>query len=271
MAETLPFEDDATSRSAPTSEPALHRRRRRLRRPARPPARARAPPEGRPRPDLDPGARRAVPRLHRGGAAHAPRARGRLSRDGGLARLPEVAPAAARAAEGRGARAPPTSPTALALRLRRLEAMREAARKLGERDAARPRRLRPRRAGAGRDPQEPALARRRSTTCSSAYARQRQKQAQLPGHPAQAPGLVPDRSARGAGAPGRPAARLGVPRRYLLDYMAEPAMRATVLASAFSATLEMVREGQARCSGRTRPSRRSGCSAPEPRRGGGLT
>ncbi len=31
---------------------------------------------------------------------------------------------------------------------------------------------------------------------------------------------------------------------YLLDYMTEPAMRTTVLASAFSATLEMVREGR---------------------------
>ena len=31
---------------------------------------------------------------------------------------------------------------------------------------------------------------------------------------------------------------------YLMEYMVEPSMRSTVMASALSATLEMVREGQ---------------------------
>ena len=94
------------------------RRRGRLRGPARSAPEARARPEGRSREDLDPGARRAVSRLHRGGAPAAARDRRRLSRHGRLARLSEVAAAAAGRrgggrAERRGAcrraRAPPAA------------------------------------------------------------------------------------------------------------------------------------------------------------------
>ena len=82
------------------------RQSRRLRGPARPAADPGARPEGRSAPHLDGGAGRPVPGARRPGAAHAARARRRLSRDGGVARLPEVAPAAARAAGRRGAVGP---------------------------------------------------------------------------------------------------------------------------------------------------------------------
>ena len=133
--------------------------------------------------------------------------------------------------------------TALALRLRRLEAIREAARRLSERPQL------------GRDvfargSPEPVEIRRQPAweatlyDLLSAYARQRQT---------------------------RLAARVTMPQRhvwsladardalqrligeaqdwttldgYLLRYMVEPQMRPTILASAFSATLEMAREGR---------------------------
>ncbi len=81
----------------------LSGRRGRLRGPARPVAGACAPPESRSGADFHSRARRAISRIHRGGAARAAGARRRLSRDGRLARLSEIAPAAARAAQGRGA------------------------------------------------------------------------------------------------------------------------------------------------------------------------
>ena len=83
-------------------------RRRGLRRPARSSAHAGAPAEGRPRQDFDPGACRPVPRLHRGGAQNAAGACRRLSGDGGVARLPEIASAAAGAAPSPKASAPRT-------------------------------------------------------------------------------------------------------------------------------------------------------------------
>ncbi|HEX2725538.1 MAG TPA: ScpA family protein, partial [Beijerinckiaceae bacterium] len=133
--------------------------------------------------------------------------------------------------------------SALALRLRRLEAIRAAASRLSERSQL------------GRDvfargQPEPIQIHRQSEwegtlyDLLSAYARQRQKQA---------------------------TARITLPKRqvwsledaraalqqlvgqaedwttldgYLLHYMVAPEMRPTVLASAFSATLEMVREGR---------------------------
>jgi segregation and condensation protein A len=133
--------------------------------------------------------------------------------------------------------------SALALRLRRLEAIRAAAARLSERNQL------------GRDvfargQPEPIQVHRESEweatlyDLLSAYARQRQKQA---------------------------TARVTMPRRhvwslddarqalqqlvgqahdwttldgYLLHYMVEPEMRPTVMASALSATLEMVREGR---------------------------
>ena len=72
---------------------------------------ARAQPEGRHHPHLDPRAGRAVPRLHREDARAAPGACRRLPRDGGVARLPQVAAAAAGAprARSRPARSSPPS------------------------------------------------------------------------------------------------------------------------------------------------------------------
>src|SRR5690606_188662 len=78
----------------------VRRRPGRLRGAARPSARAGAPAEGGSALALDPGAGGAVSRLHPRGAAAAHGGGGRLSGDGRLARLPEVAPAAAGAAVG---------------------------------------------------------------------------------------------------------------------------------------------------------------------------
>ncbi len=72
-----------------------------LRRSARPAARTRAPAEGGSRQDLHPGAGKSVPLLHRDGAGAAIGTRRRLSRDGGLARLSQIAVAAARYARSR--------------------------------------------------------------------------------------------------------------------------------------------------------------------------
>lgn len=133
--------------------------------------------------------------------------------------------------------------TALALRLRRLEAIREAARRLGEREQL------------GRDvfargAPEPVRIhtepRYEATLYDllSAYARQRQKQfnARVTMHRRQVWSLVEARQALE-----RLVGHLTdwtSLEDYLLRYMVEPAMRSTVLASALSATLEMVREGQ---------------------------
>ena len=106
------------------------------------------------------------PRLHRGGAQAAARARRRLSGDGGMARLSQIAAAAARTPTRRRARAPRTWRNALALRLRRLEAIRDVAEQL----LARPQLDRDvfgrGAAGADRRNQEARNGRRRSTICS---------------------------------------------------------------------------------------------------------
>ena len=73
----------------------LHRRPRRVRGAARSAPGSGARPQGRPRHDLDSRAGRAVPGLSARPAGAAAADRGRISRDGGLARLPEVAAAAA--------------------------------------------------------------------------------------------------------------------------------------------------------------------------------
>ena len=57
--------------------------------------------EGRPRADLDPRAGRAISRLSRPGAGAEARDRRRLSRDGGVARLSQILPAAAQGSRGR--------------------------------------------------------------------------------------------------------------------------------------------------------------------------
>jgi segregation and condensation protein A len=133
--------------------------------------------------------------------------------------------------------------TALALRLRRLEAIREAAKKLGERDRL------------GRDvfargapePVEIRAEHRWEATLYdllSAYARQRQKQfnSRVTLHKRHVWSLVEAREALE-----RLIGHLDdwvALDSYLMRYMVEPSMRPTVLASALSATLEMVREGQ---------------------------
>jgi segregation and condensation protein A len=133
--------------------------------------------------------------------------------------------------------------TALALRLRRLEAIREAARRLTERHQL------------GRDvfargAPEPVEIRREPVWQAtlydllSVYARQRQKRlnARVAMPARRVWSLVEAREALGR--------LLGEAQDwtaldgYLVRYMAEPQMRPTVLASALSATLEMAREGQ---------------------------
>jgi segregation and condensation protein A len=133
--------------------------------------------------------------------------------------------------------------TALALRLRRLEAIREAAKRLGERDRlgrdvfAR---------GAPEAVEVRAELRWEGTLYDllSAYARQRQRQfnARVTLHRRQVWSLADAREAleRMLGHIGDWVAL----DSYLVRYVVEPSMRPTVLASALSATLEMVREGK---------------------------
>jgi len=132
--------------------------------------------------------------------------------------------------------------TALALRLRRLEAIREAAKRLGEREQL------------GRDvfvrgapePVQVCKEPRYEATLYdllSAYARQRQKQfnGRVTLHKRQVWSLTEAREALD-----RLVGHLigwASLDEYLLRYMVEPSMRPTVLASALAATLEMVREG----------------------------
>jgi segregation and condensation protein A len=133
--------------------------------------------------------------------------------------------------------------TALALRLRRLEAIREAARKLGERSWLG-------RDVFGRGAPEAVQIRRESHfhgtlyDLLSAYARQRQKRfnSHVTMHRRTVWSLVDAREALER-LVGHLTDWVSL-EAYLVDYMVEPAMRATVLASSFSATLELVREGK---------------------------
>ena len=133
--------------------------------------------------------------------------------------------------------------TALAFRLRRLEAIREATKRLSERDRL------------GRDvfsrgAPEPVEIRREVTweaslyDLLSAYARQRQKQlnARVVMAKRHVWSLTEAREAleRLLGL----AQDWTVLDSYLVRYMAAPDQRATVIASAFSATLELAREGR---------------------------
>jgi segregation and condensation protein A len=133
--------------------------------------------------------------------------------------------------------------TALAFRLRRLEAIREATKRLSERDRL------------GRDvfsrgAPEPVEVRREVTweaslyDLLSAYARQRQKQlnARVVMAKRHVWSLTEAREAleRLLGL----AQDWTVLDSYLVRYMAAPDQRATVIASAFSATLELAREGR---------------------------
>ena len=85
--------------------------------------------KGRPAQDFHSGAGRPVPRVHRSGPQDQARTRRRLSGDGGMARLSEVAAAAAGTRNADGPSAEEMA-TALANRLRRLEAIREASNRL---------------------------------------------------------------------------------------------------------------------------------------------
>jgi segregation and condensation protein A len=133
--------------------------------------------------------------------------------------------------------------TALALRLRRLEAIREAAKRLTDRDQL------------GRDvfargrPEPVTLNRQAEWEASlyellSAYARQRQKRinARVTMAARHVWSLADAREALQR-LVGMAHDWTGLDT-YLMRYMTEPAMRPTVIASAFSATLEMVREGR---------------------------
>ena len=161
--------------------------------------------------------------------------------------------------------------TALALRLRRLEAIREAARKLGERDRLGRDVFARGAPGAGRDPTGMRATRRRLYDLLSAYARQRQKQfnARVTLHKRQVWSLVDAREAleRLVGHLEDWVTLDG----YLVDYMVEPSMRAD------RAGLRLVRHpgdgarGQAVACARTRLSRRSGSGPCRTGRGGGLT
>ena len=138
---------------------------RRLRRPARPAAASCAQPEGRPVPHLDPGARRAVSRLHRAGAGAAARTRRRLSGHGGVARLPEVEAADPEAGRRRrrerrgtgGRAAVPAEAAGSHARCRR---------PAGQPQPARPRCLRARHAGTGHRREAQRVFGQRSTICS---------------------------------------------------------------------------------------------------------
>jgi segregation and condensation protein A len=135
--------------------------------------------------------------------------------------------------------------TALASRLRRLEAMREAAKRLADR----PQLGREVFARVRRD--EPAPSGEATFTASlydllAAYGRQRQRAIRTHVTVARRPvwGLVEARAAlnRLLGEAGDWISL----DAYLLRYVLGPEMRATVLASSLAATLEMVREGRVR-------------------------
>src|SRR3954452_15621309 len=133
--------------------------------------------------------------------------------------------------------------TALALRLRRLEAIRNAADLL----TARPQ---PGRDVFGRGAPRPiADLKRREWTATlydllTAYAQQRQKHALA--HVRFAPRTVWSLAEARQALTRLVGASLGCARldEFLISYLVEPAMRATVYASSFAAILEMVREGE---------------------------
>ena len=98
----------------------------------------------------------------------------------------------------------------------------------------------------------------------TAYAKQRQQSAfsHMPFKPAQRLGAAG--RARNPGAADRAGQRLEQAGQFLMDYLVEPSMRATVMRRALAATLEMVREGAWRCTS-NRHSRRSICASARPR------
>ncbi len=132
---------------------------------------------------------------------------------------------------------------ALALRLKRLEAIRAVAQQLFERAAARSRCVSPRPARADRPHQASAVVghalRSAVGLCAPAPAECARARALCQAH-----GLVAVRGARDARAPDRSDRRLD-PSRRIPDRLSwsSPSHAATVLASSFASTLELVREG----------------------------
>ena len=175
---------------------------------------ARAPAEGRSRQDFDSGAGRPVSRLHRGGAQAAARACRRLSGDGGVAGLPQVAAAAAGARPRPRGRAPRTWrsrwPAGCA-------GSRRSANVAGAADGAaatRPRRFR--RAATPEpivDDQEARMVGDALRPADRLYRAAPAARASRRCASSQAHGLVAGRSARGAGAADRAGRRLGAAGR----------------------------------------------------------
>ena len=158
------------------------------------------------------------------GARAPPRARRRLSRDGGLARLSEVAAAPARPPKGEEPSAADLA-TALALRLRRLEAIRAAARRLATGNssgatsspAVRRSRSLPAPARSGRPTLYDLLSAYGGSARSGRNSRVICRRASH--------GLVPGRGARGPAATGRPGGGLDGARRLPLATWCEPGCR----------------------------------------------
>ncbi len=209
-ADEIKFEADLTGDPAPSAPPTSRRwwSMSRASRDRSISCCARAPAEGRSRQDLDPGAGGPVPRLHRGGAQAAARARRRLSRDGGLARLSEVAAAAARHPRARRAERRGHGECA--------GAAAQASRSDPRRGRAPVRAARSSIATCSRRGQPEPIAHIKHPQWTatlydllSAYAQQRQKTRALACAARQAHGLVAGRGARGAGAADRPVAPTG--------------------------------------------------------------
>ena len=134
--------------------------------------------------------------------------------------------------------------TALANRLRRLEAIREAANRLMNRPQFQ-RDIFPARQS-GIDRRNPPSQIHRDPV-RSAHRLFRAAPAARAGHRAsgQAHGVVADGSARLAGAADRHRRGLELPRRIsCCNYVVDPSQHATVFASSFAAALELVREGE---------------------------
>ena len=189
-------------------------------------------------------ARRAVPRLRRGGEAAQDRARRRLSGDGGLARLPEVAAAAA-ARSGRGGAVGRRDGGAPRFAV---AAARGDARRGGAADGARParaRRLRPRRGAEGRD--APAHGLDREPDRADARLCAHPHQGRLPAAaPRARAGASPwSRRSSGCGACSAPSSagpswRPGCRR----SGRTRPSARRSATAGSFAAALELVKAGR---------------------------
>ena len=131
---------------------------------------------------------------------------------------------------------------ALAMRLKRLEAIRDVAERLFERPQL------DRDVFARGQPEPIAHIKHPQWSATlydllSAYAQQRQKTALAACARRQAHRLVAGRGARGARAADRQSPDWTRLDEYLIAYVVEPSLAPTVFASSFASTLELVREG----------------------------